>query len=86
MFFYNTILNIIILSIRSSGYTGTILTNNKPQEMETFKKKSCYIMQEDQLHEQLTIREAMKFASKLKCLTLSLDECKIEMVRIELKS
>lgn len=58
------------------------MTNDTPLEMESFKKQSCYIMQEDQLHEQLTVREAMEFASKLKCLTLSLDENKLKMVNI----
>lgn len=68
--------------LRSSGYSGTILANDKPQELESFKKQSCYIMQEDQLHMQLTIREAIEFASKLKCLTLSLNPCKHKMVNI----
>jgi len=38
-------------------------------------------MQEDQLHMQLTVREAIEFASKLKCLTLSLNASKLKMVR-----
>lgn len=50
--------------------------------MESFKKQSCFIMQEDQLHMQLTIREALEFASKLKGLTLSLNASKHNMVRI----
>jgi len=58
-----------------------IFINNKPQDLESFQKQSCYIMQEDQLHVQLTVREAMEFASKLKCLTLSLNACKHKMVR-----
>lgn len=70
--------------IRTSGYTGTILTNNEPRELEFFKTQSCYIMQEDRLHLQLTIREYMIFASKLKCSTLSLDTNKLKMVKLEL--
>lgn len=58
------------------------MANGKPQELESFKKQSCYIMQEDQLHMQLTIREAIEFALKLKCLTLSLNPCKHKMVNI----
>jgi len=37
-------------------------------------------MQEDQLHVQLTIREAMEFASKLKYLTFTLNDWKHKMV------
>jgi len=40
-------------------------------------------MQEDQLHVQLTVREAMEFASKLKCLTLSLNASKLKIVKIK---
>lgn len=69
--------------IRTSGYTGTILTNNKPLQLSFFKKQSCYIMQEDQLHLQLTVRESMMFASKLKCLTLSLDTNQLRTVKFE---
>lgn len=77
-----TITYITIYYLRTNGCTGTILTNNKPQELESFKKQSCYVMQEDQLHVQLTIREAMEFASKLKYLTLILNEWNHKMVKI----
>lgn len=39
-------------------------------------------MQEDQLHMQLSIKEAMEFASKLKCLKLLLNENELKMVII----
>lgn len=68
--------------IRTGGSSGSILINDEPQELKSFKKHSCYIMQEDQLHEELTIREAMEFASKLKYLTLSLNSQKHKMVNI----
>ncbi|XP_022181268.1 ATP-binding cassette sub-family G member 4-like isoform X2 [Myzus persicae] len=62
-----------------------IFINDKPLEMESFQKQSCYIMQEDQLHVQLTVREAMEFASKLKCLTLSLNASKLKMIDLILE-
>lgn len=68
--------------IRTGGFTGSILINGEPQELESFKKHSCYIMQEDQLYEQLTVREAMEFASKLKYSTLSINPQKHKMVNI----
>lgn len=37
-------------------------------------------MQEDHLHEQLSVREAMEFAYKLKYLTLSLNSDKHKIV------
>lgn len=75
-------MKIIFYYLRTNGCTGTILTNNKPLELESFKKQSCYVMQEDQLHMQLTVREAMEFASKLKYLTLKLNAWKHKMVKI----
>lgn len=38
-------------------------------------------MQEDQLYGELTVREAMEFASKLKCLTLLLNGNQHKMVK-----
>lgn len=71
---------------KTSGYSGTIFINGKPQELKSFQKKSCYIRQEDQLHVQLTVREAMEFASKLKCLTLSLNASKLKMIDLILEN
>ncbi|XP_060876921.1 ATP-binding cassette subfamily G member 4-like [Metopolophium dirhodum] len=71
---------------KTSGYSGTIFINDKPQELESFQKQSCYIMQEDQLHKQLTVREAIEFASKLKCLTLSLNASKLKMIDLILEN
>ncbi|KAL5234981.1 hypothetical protein ACI65C_002391 [Semiaphis heraclei] len=71
---------------KTSGYSGKIFINDKPQVLETFQKQSCYIMQEDQLHVQLTVREAMEFASKLKCLTLSLNASKLKMIDLILEN
>ncbi|XP_025203167.1 ATP-binding cassette sub-family G member 4-like isoform X2 [Melanaphis sacchari] len=71
---------------KTSGYSGTILINDKPRELESFQKQSCYIMQEDQLHMQLTVREAIEFASKLKNLTLSLNTSKLKMIDLILEN
>ncbi|XP_026811601.1 ATP-binding cassette sub-family G member 4-like isoform X1 [Rhopalosiphum maidis] len=71
---------------KTNGYSGTIFINDKPQELKSFQKQSCYIMQEDQLHVQLTVRESMEFASKLKCLTLSLNASKLKMIDLILEN
>ncbi|XP_025421667.1 ATP-binding cassette sub-family G member 4-like [Sipha flava] len=71
---------------KTNGCTGTILINNKPQDLKFFKKQSCYIMQEDQLHLQLTVIESMIFASKLKCFTFSLDASQLKIIDYILES
>ena len=45
---------------------GSITINGEERNLKTFKKLSCYIMQDNQLHANLTVEEAMSVATNLK--------------------
>lgn len=46
--------------------SGQILMNSHERDLSRFRKLSAYIMQDNQLHENLTVDEAMEVAAKLK--------------------
>lgn len=51
---------------RTSGMNGSITINGFERNLSQFGKLSCYIMQDNQLHGNLTVEEAMKVATALK--------------------
>lgn len=54
------------LCSRTTGMSGSITVNGAERNLSHFRKQSCYIMQDNQLHANLTVHEAMRLAASLK--------------------
>lgn len=54
------------LNSRCSGVKGSITINGHERNLSQFRKLSCYIMQDNQLHANLSVEEAMHVATSLK--------------------
>jgi ABC-type proline/glycine betaine transport system ATPase subunit len=51
---------------RTQDIEGSITMNGKERNISQFRKLSAYIMQDNQLHANLTVEEAMNVAANLK--------------------
>lgn len=56
----------VLSGYRRTGVNGAVYVNGRIRNLDTFRKQSCYITQEDQIQVLLTVLENMRMAANFK--------------------
>lgn len=56
----------VLSGYRRSGVNGAVYVNGRIRNLESFRKSSCYITQEDRIQTLLTVYENMRIAADFK--------------------
>lgn len=56
----------VLSGYRRTGVNGAVYVNGRIRNLDTFRKMSCYITQEDQIQVLLTVLENMRMAANFK--------------------
>ncbi|EZA51145.1 hypothetical protein DMN91_008726 [Ooceraea biroi] len=73
----------VLSGFRVTGVDGTIFVNGHVRDLNSFRKYTAYITQEDRLEPLLTVLEYMKIAADLKLPADTLQNKKEATVRLE---
>lgn len=56
----------VLSGYRITGVSGEVYTNGRIRELDSFRRMSCYITQEDRIQTLLTVLENMQIAAEFK--------------------
>lgn len=56
----------VLSGYRITGVSGEVYTNGRIRDLDSFRRMSCYITQEDRIQTLLTVLENMQIAAEFK--------------------
>ena len=81
---YSIKIKLSSLHFRSKNIVGEILVNGRTRNLRKFRKMSCYIMQEDQHLQHLSVLETMMCSANLKLSEKMTSDEKRQLVKLSL--
>ncbi|KAJ3008195.1 hypothetical protein HKX48_008714 [Thoreauomyces humboldtii] len=61
-----TLLQMLAGRAKPGSWSGTVLLDGRVPEVDLWSQQTCFVDQEDQLHEHITVRETLLFAARLR--------------------